>query len=66
MLASCIWAIQAALAAAARHREYKDLLRALENLKDRIYLAIALRQEELRRFDNLAAVKQVRNSEFKR
>jgi hypothetical protein len=45
--ASCIWAIQVAIAGASRHRESPNLLRSFENLRTSIYRIIALREEEM-------------------
>ena len=45
--ASCIWAIQASLAAAARYHEYQPLSHALESLRDSIYRVVGLHQEEM-------------------
>lgn len=45
--ASCVWAIQAAIAGVSGHRESAPLSRVFENLRASIYRIIALREEEM-------------------
>jgi hypothetical protein len=45
--ASCIWAVQAAIAAVSRHQESATLSRGFESLRASIYRIIALREEEM-------------------